>query len=284
MKIAIHTIRFSREYFLTYEACASWLAEKSIQNLGYDEADNFYIFKQVSKEKFNDASFQEISLGSGVSAVVGVISNSDNTLANITDADTIVPNESDTELDENEIESNADKKSQVLSVLTTAFDTVKDFISESESKKVADTIVTKKENNPNVQLHVPIIKKTAQKIVFGAVLVPDEFDGQKHIYSEEEVEKAAHYWMKEFQQLGEMHNKMLKDGQVVLLESYVAPVEFSIDGETVKKGTWLLKLYISDDDLWEKIKDGEYNGFSIQGLADAETLDEDDDDKEGDNG
>jgi len=276
MKIAIHTIRFSKEHFLSYEACVAWLAEKSLKDLGYDEVDNFYIFNQISKEKFNDASLQEISLGFGVIAVVGVIVNADDTLVNITDADTITPTDSDSGLDSGDIESDADKKTKLLSTLTSTFDAVKDFISEEDSKKVTNTMVSK--NEPNMQFRVPIIKKTAQKIVFGAVLVPDEFDGQGHIYSEEEVEKAAHYWMKEFQQMGEMHNKMLKDGQVILLESYVTPVDFSIDGVTVKKGTWLLKLYIEDDDIWGKIEDGEYSGFSIQGLADAETLEDKEED------
>ena len=268
---------------MNYEMCVSWLVEKSIKEIGYDEVEKFYIFKQVDKEKFNDASLQEISLGSGISAVVGVITNADDTLANVTDADTIVPTDSDTELDTDDITSSADKKTQLLTTLTSAFDAVKEFISADESKKVTNTIVEKNnDSDPNLQFHVPIIKKTAQRIVFGVVLVPDEFDGQQHIYSEEDVEKAAHYWMKEFQQMGEMHNKMLKDGQVTLLESYVAPVEFSIDSETVKKGTWLLKLYIDDDDIWKKIEDGEYNGFSIQGLADAETLEDEEDEEEDD--
>lgn len=277
MKIAIHTLRFSKEYFLNYEACAAWLAEKSVKDSGYDEADNFYIFKQVSKEKFNDASLQEISLGSGVSAVVGIISNDDDTISNITDSDDIVPTESDTDLDVDDITSNADEKTKVLAVLSSAFEAVKDFIGKEDSKKVTNAIVTKNaDDSPKMQFHVPIIKKTAQKIVFGEVLVPDVFDGQKHIYSEEEVEKAAHYWMKEFQQLGEMHSKMLKDKQATVLESYIAPVEFDIDQKVVKKGTWLIKLYVDDDDLWEKIENGDYTGFSIQGLADAETLDDED--------
>jgi len=273
MKLAIHTIRFSKDYFLSYETCIAWLAENGLRNLGYDEVESSYIFKQVSKDKFNESSLQEIKLGSGVVGVIGLVTNNDNTLENVTDADTIIPTEQDNDV-EDEIASDAERKSKLLAVLSSAFEAMKDFIAQDEPTPVTTSVVVKSQE-PKVLFRVPIIKKTAQKIVFGEVLVPDTTDAQGHIYSEEEVEKAAHYWMKEFQQLGEMHSKMLAEKQALVLESYVAPVEFTMGSRVVKKGTWLLKLYVEDDDLWEKIDEGSYTGFSIQGLADAETLDED---------
>ena len=36
-------------------------------------------------------------------------------------------------------------------------------------------------------------------------------------------------------------------------------------GFSLPKGTWMVKLSISNDDLWSKIKDGELKGLSIEG-------------------
>lgn len=292
MQIKIQTIRFSKDYFSSYEKCAAWLEKFSVQNLGCEELEKFFVFEQVSKEKFNDASLQEIVLGSGVSGVVGVAVCCENTLENIADADTIVPTEIGVP-SSGTLETEEDMKAKVLSTFTSALDALKEyFAAESEEedeededesedegedtmeKNVVSTSILKGSSaEPRMKFRVPIIKKTAQRIVFGEVLVPDTVDAQGHIYSELEVEKAAHYWMKEFQQLGEMHTKMLADKQSTVLESYVAPVDFEVDGGTlVKKGTWLLKLYVDNDDLWDKVSSGEYTGFSIQGLADAENL------------
>lgn len=55
-----------------------------------------------------------------------------------------------------------------------------------------------------------------------------------------------------------------------LFESYIInrerginpPQEFS----EVPDGSWFLSYYVQDPDLWAKIKAGEYNGFSVEGL------------------
>jgi len=287
MQIKIHTIRFSKDYFSSYEKCAAWLEKNSIANLGCEELEKFFVFEQVSKEKFNEASLQEYILGSGISGVVGVAICCENTLEGVMDADTIVPTEVGVPSSET-LETEDSAKAKLLSTFTSALDALKEYFEaeaeedeedEGEDTETEKTIVSTTiakgagSEQPRMQFRVPIIKKTAERIVFGEVLVPDTVDGQGHIYSAQEVEKAAHYWMKEFQQLGEMHTKMLAEKQATVLESYVAPVDFEVDGGTpVKKGTWLLKLYVDNDDLWDKVSSGEYNGFSIQGLADAETL------------
>jgi len=52
-----------------------------------------------------------------------------------------------------------------------------------------------------------------------------------------------------------------------ILESYLAPAEFEVDGTRIKRGTWLLAVRVTDDDLWRQIKSGELTGFSIGGRA-----------------
>lgn len=57
------------------------------------------------------------------------------------------------------------------------------------------------------------------------------------------------------------------NGGVKILESYLAPAGFELDGKQVKKDTWLLAVRVMDDDLWRQVKAGELGGFSIGGSA-----------------
>lgn len=52
-----------------------------------------------------------------------------------------------------------------------------------------------------------------------------------------------------------------------LLERYLAPVYFELDGTRIKKGTRLLAVRIITNNLWLKVKQGELSGFSIGGSA-----------------
>jgi DNA adenine methylase len=72
--------------------------------------------------------------------------------------------------------------------------------------------------------------------------------------------------MEEYRNLGIMHRELAND-RIKILESYLAPAEFEVDGTRVKKGTWLLAARVLDDDLWQKVKAGDLAGFSIGGSA-----------------
>lgn len=113
---------------------------------------------------------------------------------------------------------------------------------------------------------LPILKTGEERYVFGIVLEPETVDAQKDIYSAVEVRDAAHRFMEEYQNIGLMHRGYV-NGAVKILESYVAPTEFEVDGTKVKKGTWLLAVRVQDDSLWQQVKTGELGGFSIGGTA-----------------
>lgn len=105
-----------------------------------------------------------------------------------------------------------------------------------------------------------------ERFVLGIVLEPEEVDAQKDIYSDAEVRTAAHKFMEQYQNIGLMHRDVVNE-QVKILESYVAPVDFEMDGIVVKKGTWLLAVRVLDDELWSEVKEGGLTGFSIGGSA-----------------
>ncbi len=113
---------------------------------------------------------------------------------------------------------------------------------------------------------IPLLKSGEERYVFGIVLEPETVDAQKDIYSAVEVRDAAHRFMEEYQNIGLMHRGYV-NGAVKILESYVAPTEFEVDGTKVKKGTWLLAVRVQDDSLWQQVKNGELGGFSIGGTA-----------------
>lgn len=114
-----------------------------------------------------------------------------------------------------------------------------------------------------------IVRKDAsadEHYILGIVLEPDVVDAQQDTYSADEVQQAEQRFMVEFRNVGLMHKGFIND-KVKIVESYIAPVDFTIDGESVKKGTWLMGVKVLDGALWKACKGGDYTGFSIGGSA-----------------
>ena len=119
------------------------------------------------------------------------------------------------------------------------------------------------------QIAVGIKKSDGVKhVVYGVVLEPDVEDIQGDIISAEEIEQAAHNFMVSYQTIVDCHESMA-DARPV--ESYIAPIDFEMAGQTIKAGSWVMAVKIFNVDLWDKIVAGEYTGFSIGGWANAET-------------
>ncbi len=106
-----------------------------------------------------------------------------------------------------------------------------------------------------------------QRYVLGIVLEPDITDTQGHTYSAEVIRKAAHEFMRSFQNIGDQHQHMLMKGQVQLVESWVAPAAMRIGDVDIVEGTWLMGLHFVDDAEWAKVKSGERTGLSIEGTG-----------------
>ena len=106
----------------------------------------------------------------------------------------------------------------------------------------------------------------AERFILGVVLEPDTVDAQGDIYSAEEIRRAAHAFMEQFQTIGLMHRLAVSD-QVKILESYLVPSDFSIDNESIPAGSWLLAVRILSDELWAKVQEGGLTRFSVGGSA-----------------
>lgn len=106
-----------------------------------------------------------------------------------------------------------------------------------------------------------------QRYVLGIVLEPDIADTQGHTYSAEVIRKAAHEFMRSFQNIGDQHQHMLMKGQVQLVESWIAPAAMRVGEVDIVEGTWLMGLHFVDDAEWAKVKSGERTGLSIEGTG-----------------
>lgn len=105
-----------------------------------------------------------------------------------------------------------------------------------------------------------------ERYVLGVVLEPETVDAQGDIYSPEEIRASAHNFLENYGAIGLQHTEIVT-GKIKILESYIAPADFVIGGQSVKAGTWMLAVRVLDDAIWSGVKDGSYTGFSIGGSA-----------------
>lgn len=121
-----------------------------------------------------------------------------------------------------------------------------------------------------------------QRLVFGWALVAERTDGetiidhQGDIVDPDELEKGAYEYVLNFRDAGEEHIGTLRK-KAKMVESCVFTPEkmkaIGIPEGTVPVGWWI-GFHVDDDDTWEKIKNGTYNMFSIEGKAIREPVNE----------
>ncbi len=135
---------------------------------------------------------------------------------------------------------------------------------QAEARSLLDQ--TQKSDTHHIRLIKAERSSDEERFVLGVVLEPEVEDTQGDIYSPEEVRNACHHFMEDARKIGYMHRSLLGQGAAIL-ENYITPVAFQINGQAVKAGTWLLGLRIHDKGVWQDIKDGTITGYSIGGSA-----------------
>lgn len=120
-----------------------------------------------------------------------------------------------------------------------------------------------------------IIKSdTESHYVTGIVYEPMVEDTDGNYMTEEEITKAAHWFMKNSGEADVQHCFQKADG-VEVVESYVAKCDMEIEGQTIQKGTWLMTMEVTDADIWDSIEKGAITGFSMGGKGAYSTVDVD---------
>ena len=125
--------------------------------------------------------------------------------------------------------------------------------------------------------NVPIFKQAQEELKQATFLVlsPDEVDLHGDIYDATEVRKACHNFNTHCRKANLLH--LFDTESFSIVESYIAPVEMQMGETIIKAGSWLSVLQFNDDEIWEGVKSGDYSGVSIGGVAQAESLEGQDD-------
>jgi len=112
-----------------------------------------------------------------------------------------------------------------------------------------------------------IVKSDAETHwVTGVVYEPMVEDAHGNFMTEDEIIKAAYWFAKNGDKVDLQHSfEPLQNACVV--ESWIAKADFQIGEQSVKKGTWLMTMEITDDDIWSAIEKGEFTGFSMGGVG-----------------
>lgn len=110
-----------------------------------------------------------------------------------------------------------------------------------------------------------IIKKIddEEQIVWAEVYAPDFPDSQGDFATAETIKKMAYNFMKS----GNLHaidkNHDNKYTGSFIVESFIARK----DDKVFIPGAWVVGVHVPDQEIWDEIKKGDINGFSMQALA-----------------
>lgn len=118
--------------------------------------------------------------------------------------------------------------------------------------------------------HFAPIRKAAsddedEHLVFAEVYAPNRPDSDGEFMDSETIKKMAYDFMKNLEPDGSIDhrhtNEIVKGARVV--ESFIARK----DDPDFIEGAWVLGVHIDNPEMWEQIKKGEINGFSIEALV-----------------
>lgn len=102
-------------------------------------------------------------------------------------------------------------------------------------------------------------------------------DYHEDMIDTEELEQAAYGFVELYREGGEMHER---GGCAVLIESMIFTKE-KIQALGIAEGTlpegWWIGFKVTDPDVWDKVKDGTYPMFSIEGEAVREEISDEND-------
>ncbi|MFJ5671195.1 XkdF-like putative serine protease domain-containing protein [Bacillus safensis] len=139
------------------------------------------------------------------------------------------------------------------------------YVDKAANQRQFFFVKSEKENDFQKEIKVIAKADDAQRLVYGIVYEPNVADAHGDYMTPEEIEKAAHGFLKDAREIDKQHDFQGGVGEVV--ESYIAPSDFEMGDEVIKKGSWVLVTKASDE-IWEQIQKGEITGYSMAGTAD----------------
>ena len=125
------------------------------------------------------------------------------------------------------------------------------------------------------------IQDEEKRIVTGAAMIADlpiyrrdDVRGEYYVvFDKESIFKIAKKWARsnKYDAVNTHHRTPIMDG-VSLFESYIIDRERGVmppkGFEEVADGSWFVSYLVDNDDVWARVKDGEFKGFSVEGVFD----------------
>ena len=123
-----------------------------------------------------------------------------------------------------------------------------------------------------------------QHIVFGCALRADfpiyrysERLGEYYVtFSAQTIKELYERFMKEGHKSVNLQHETDTEG-VYLIQSFLKDTEKGINPtgfESITDGSWFVAYKIENQQVWEKVKSGEFNGFSVEGFFDLQKTEE----------
>jgi hypothetical protein len=124
------------------------------------------------------------------------------------------------------------------------------------------------------------ITNEEKRIVSGVAMVADlpiyrrdAVRGEYYVmFDREAIFKLAKKWARngKYSSVNQHHESEVKG--VHLLESYLIDRERGVNPpngfEKIADGSWFVSYLVDNDEVWAKVKDGEFKGFSVEGMFD----------------
>lgn len=129
-------------------------------------------------------------------------------------------------------------------------------------------LVTKQENGQaQFSTTAKIVKVDAEThYITGIAYEPLTEDAHGNFMTEPEIRKAAYWFAKNGDKVDLQHSFEKAEGLAVV-ENYVAPCDMTIGETPVVKGTWIITVECTNNDVWASVQKGELTGFSMGGVG-----------------
>ena len=109
-----------------------------------------------------------------------------------------------------------------------------------------------------------LTKSEELRLIYGVVLKPDSEDLQGDVVSKDDIRQAAHDFLISSREVGISHQS---PAPASLVESYLAPIEMTIEGQKIDEGSWIVGIKVDSEEIWQAVKSGIFNSFSIGGVG-----------------
>lgn len=130
--------------------------------------------------------------------------------------------------------------------------------------------VKKSDDEKKLSFNIIKSEKKDWSVVKGVVYEPNVLDTHGHKMSAEEIQKMAHLALENGLSVDVEHNEKVTACPVV--ESYIVEKDEDLNGQIVKKGSWVAAVKVTDKEIKKAVDDGLINDFSMAGWAILEDI------------